>query len=161
MHKLMSTFFVVALLNTAGFASASEDGPSQRRQLYTVVNKIYTIAEAKETKLYKYLYEKGVSAEDMDQPNAFVQSHTDVSIILRRPAFLRDSYLPPAMRTEIDLGTIVVTNRYNERDQHVTNSIIPRDHTSSYECIKGHRAFLDSISDCVENIETATILKQE
>jgi hypothetical protein len=156
MHKLINTIVTAALLVAASIASASDNAP---RQGYTVIDKIYTVDEAKNIRLYKYLSEKGVSTEELDQPNAFVQSYTDVSVVWRKHAFQHDTYLPAALRADVELGTIIVSNRHDRYP--VTNGVIPRDHTSSYACIENHPGIFVSINDCIENIETATILKQE
>lgn len=145
----MKRFLVLTVLFCSLSPAFAGDGVEQ---LYTPVERVYSVQEAQNLSLFGYLADLGMSKEEMSAPGAFVETYRDnvLTVFGYKHMFKNTIYVPPALRQDIAPGTIVVSNK-GERHK-VANAVLPRSHEAAYACID--HSGLAGLSSCIKDVET-------
>ena len=141
MKKISHTLFVAVTLATG--AAVAGEAP---RQLYAPIDRIYTVEEAQNLSLYKRLVKEGVSMAELNQPDAFVKTYSDIGP-LGGHHYSRVAFIPQHLRGDIQIDTIVSVNRYDE--SALVNEVVPRTMQDAYECVK-HMGIAGCVKDVVD-----------
>lgn len=151
MKTIAKTLLLSVALLVSGCATTTQNGSA--RQLYAPIDRIYTVDEARNLSLYKRLAGEGVPVAALEQPGAFVETYSDTVMGFHK--FHRTAYIPPALRQDIRINTIVAVNRYDH--SAIVNAVVPRTQREAYACVE--RNALEGIAACAESAVTQYVKK--